>query len=140
MKMKVRFCWIAFGTIRKMNLNIYKKMILGAESEWGNMYGKTQNKEDILEDFYKLLDFKCENKVMIYSTYGFGDEYLLALRNEMLKILREYENHIQGERYIFFDFQDEEKSIDCFTVHIKKTGANSDLDIVRINKFKDCWQ
>lgn len=118
---------------------VYRKMILGAESEWGSEISKKGNIGEILDDFYKLLDFKCEYKVMIYTTYSWDDRYILELRNELIKTLENYENHVIGEKYIFIEFQDREKAIYSFTINIPKNGKVSSIQINNIDKFPNCW-
>jgi len=119
---------------------VHKKMILGAESEWGNETSKTENKDEVLLDFYKLLDFKCVNKVMIYSTWEFGNDYIEEIRKELIDTLRHYENHIEGEKYIFIEFQNDDQAINTYTISIKETGKNSAIEIDNVQKFLNCWE
>jgi hypothetical protein len=118
---------------------VYKKMILGAESEWGTWESKALNTEEVIFDFYKLLDFRCESKVIIFSTYSYDETCCTQLTNEILEILRSYENHMTGEKYYLIDFSDKLNSINCSTVSITKSGKIPDLKIHDTHKFPHSW-
>lgn len=118
---------------------VYKKMILGAESEWGTEENKALNTEEVIFDFYKLLDFRCESKVMIFSTYNYDEAYCTQLTNELLEILRSYETHMTGETYYLIDFSDKLNSINYSMVSITESGKIPDLKLYPTERFTNCW-
>lgn len=71
--------------------------VLGLESEWGN-------EKDVEEDFYKLMYVKCKIKVLIYSSTSESNR--IDLQQMIEHGLRNFNQHREGEHYLFLDISD----------------------------------
>ncbi len=111
----------------------YRQLILAGQVEWGKP-GQTRrtqmyrlNLEEVFRDFYKLLDSKCQAKVMVFTSWlhpGQGGPTGEAIRG-LERILSDYQNHLPGERYLFIEFFDVGRQILGYRCQIPKRGPKT---------------
>jgi hypothetical protein len=87
---------------------------LAAESEWG------QTKQEILEDFWKLLVVKAPIKLMVFALNRKPTVHTLgAVWDGIKDCLMKYRHHQQGEHYLFIDFS---PSTSAWWIEMPKSG------------------
>lgn len=112
-------------------LRPYRALVLAAEVEWGkpgirrNTAVWRQNMEEVFRDFYKLLDARSSLKIMVYSSWRYPDQggrhghFLRGFQ----QLLRDYQGHQGGERYLFFEFQDRTRQLCGWHTQVQKRGS-----------------
>ncbi len=108
----------------------YRRLVAAAQVEWGRPGQRPdtqvyrQNLEEVFRDFYKLLDAKCELKVMVYSSWRYpkqgGGTGLFVQGFEHL--LADYTNHQAGEKYLFVEFHDTVRTIHGYQCTVPRRG------------------
>ena len=108
----------------------YRKLVLAAEVEWGRQGQRSgtqvfrQNLEEVFRDFYKLMDARCQTKVMVYTTWVFPDQggidglFLRGFR----QILLDYESHQPQDQYLLIEFDDRERVIKGYGTDVPRRG------------------
>ncbi len=105
-----------------------KGVALAVESEWN------AGKNDILDDFEKLLCIKSPLKLMIYRVRG---QNTGQVRESIKEYLLGYRQHVHGENYILCEFQ-RDWSCACYLFRAKrvKNGRITDLKFRTLFKAK----
>ena len=108
----------------------YRKLVLTLECEWGRQGQRPgtqvfrQNLEEVFRDFYKLMDARCQTKVMVYTTWLFPDQggtdglFLRGFR----QILLDYESHLPSDQYMFIEFDDRSRCIRGYKTEVPRRG------------------
>ncbi|MEE2828174.1 MAG: hypothetical protein VX498_03215 [Myxococcota bacterium] len=111
----------------------YRRLILTAEVEWGRQGQRPhtqvfrQNLEEVFRDFYKLMDARSPNKVMVYTSWLYPDQagidglFLRGFR----QILLDYESHQPGDTYLFVEFDDRQRKLSGYQTSVPKRGPRS---------------
>ena len=111
----------------------YRRLMLTAEVEWGRQGQRPhtqvfrQNLEEVFRDFYKLMDARSPNKVMVYTSWNYPGQsgveglFLKGFRN----ILLDYEAHQPGDSYLFIEFDDARKKLSGYLTAVPKRGPRS---------------
>lgn len=92
---KPRGQWL-FDLIWWDNRSGRKAVMLAVESEWNTGIN------EVLHDFEKLLGIKSPLKLMIYRV---RPKTAAGVRKGISEYLREFRQHVNGERYLFCEFQ-----------------------------------
>lgn len=108
----------------------YRKLVLTAEVEWGRQGQRSgtqvyrQNLEEVFRDFYKLMDARCQTKVMVYTTWLYSDQGGLEghFLNGFRRILLDYESHLPQDAYLFIEFDDRNQAINGYTTAVPRRG------------------
>jgi len=118
-------CSSTRGEFMKIDITIEerkvpKRIILAVESEIDN----TKSRDKAIEfDFEKLLAVKSPFKLMIFSSQkeGFTNEEALRVFGRNLE---PYGHHLQGETYIFVDYNENSRKNGSFFAHIWQSESN----------------
>jgi hypothetical protein len=96
------------------------RIIFVAESELDDSRHRAT---EIQKDFEKLLAIKSAYKMMIYSSQKWGSTKE-DIRRELQKSLDGYSHHLQGETYIFIDYNEHSEKNGSFIAHIWQSESN----------------
>lgn len=97
----------------------HKAVCLAVESEWNRPVG------EVLHDFEKLLAVKSPLKLMIYRT---STNTAQTVRDGIEKYILNFTQHVDGEEYVFCEFQTGWKCF-CYVLQVKSNNG-------RIRKVK----
>lgn len=89
-----------------------KSVMLAVECEWNT------GVNDVLYDFEKLLGIKSPLKVMIYRIRPKTAD---KVREGIKEYLREFRQHVNGERYLFCEFQPN-WTCHCYMLRVRCSG------------------
>lgn len=104
-----------------------KGVELAVESEWN------ANKNDILDDFEKLLTIKSPLKLMIYRVRRNTKD---QVREEIKKYFLDFRQHVRGENYILCEFQPN-WTCNCYLYRVKREKYGKVTD-VRYRTLYEC--
>ena len=80
----------------------FRRAVLGVEVEWW------KGRKELLRNFQKLLFFKAPLKLLVYScSDGCSEKGRDVEREELRGCLKEFEQHVKGERYLLIEFYKE---------------------------------
>jgi hypothetical protein len=108
----------------------YRRLVLTGEVEWGRQGQRPhtqvfrQNLEEVFRDFYKLMDARSANKVMVYTSWLYPEQaglqglFLSGFRS----ILLDYEGHLPGDKYLFLEFDDKSRTLNGYLTEVPKRG------------------